>query len=92
MARAEAHHLLGKFYLDPSNRLATIHQRHREDRPDRQTGQTTDRQRSDSIERTVLQMVAQKPQIRLMLTEPFSLSMRTLQDLTVYTRQIYMPL
>ena len=44
--------LHAKFHLDPSNRLATIHQRYR------QTGQT-DRQRSDSIGRTVLQTVAQ---------------------------------
>ena len=51
MARAEAY-LLAKFHRDPSNRLATIHQRHR------QTGQTG--QRSDSIGRTVLQTVAQK--------------------------------
>jgi len=43
-----------RFYLDPSSRLATIHQRHRY-RTDRQTGQ-----RSDSIGRTVLQTVAQK--------------------------------
>jgi len=48
-------YLHAKFHLDPSNRLATIHQRHRQDR----TGQT-DRQRSDSIGRTVLQTVAQK--------------------------------
>jgi len=41
-----------KFHLDPSNRLATIHQRYR------QTGQTG--QRSDSIRRTVLQTVDQK--------------------------------
>ena len=40
--------------------LATIHQRHRQtDRTDRQDRQT-DRQRSDSIGRTTLQMVAQK--------------------------------
>jgi len=38
-----------KWHLDPSNRLAAIHQRHR------QTGQ-----RSDSIGQTVLQTVAQK--------------------------------
>jgi len=46
-----------KLHLDPSNRLATRHQHHR------QTGQTdrTDNgQRSDSIGRTVLQTVAQK--------------------------------
>ena len=40
------------FHLDPSNRLATIHQCHR------QTGK--DRQRSHSIGRTVLETVAQK--------------------------------
>ena len=51
MARAEAYPH-AKFHLDPSNRLATIHQRHR------QTGQTG--QRTDSIGRTVLQTVAQK--------------------------------
>ena len=51
MAGAEAYPHT-KFHLDPSNRLATIHQRYRQDR---QTGQ-----RSDSIERTVLQTVAQK--------------------------------
>jgi len=51
VARADAH-LHAKFHLDPSNRLATIHQRYR------QTGQ--DRQRSDSIGRTVLQTVAPK--------------------------------
>jgi len=43
-----------KFHLDPSSRLATIH-----DVTDR-TGRQTDRQRSDSIRRTVLQTVAQK--------------------------------
>jgi len=30
-----------KFYLDPSNRLATIHQRYRQTGQDRQTGETT---------------------------------------------------
>jgi len=44
-----------KFHLDPSNRLATVHERLRQDRTDRQ-----DRQRTDSIGRTVLQTVAQK--------------------------------
>jgi len=48
---AEAY-LRAKFHLDTSNRLATIHQRHR------QTGQT-DRQ-TDSMGRKVLQPVAQK--------------------------------
>ena len=47
--RAEAY-LHAKFHLDPSNRLDTIHQRHRQ----------TAGQRSDSIGRTVLQTVAQK--------------------------------
>jgi len=54
VARAEAY-LHAKFHLNPSNRLATVHERHR------QTGQDRhDRQRSDSIARTVLQTVAQK--------------------------------
>ena len=45
-----------KFHLDPSNRMATVHKRQLQtDRQDR-----TDRQRSDSIARTVLQTVAQK--------------------------------
>jgi len=51
VAGAEAY-LHAKFDLDPSNRLATVHQRHRQERQDRQ--------RSDSIGRTVLQTVAQK--------------------------------
>jgi len=46
MAKAYLH---AKFHLDPSNYLATVHQCHRQDR-----------QRSDSIGRTVLQTVAQK--------------------------------
>ena len=45
------------FHLDPSKRLATIHQRHRQDR--------TDGQWSDSIGSTVLQMVAQKSRFYL---------------------------
>jgi len=57
VARAEAY-LHAKLHLDPSNRLATVHQRHR------QTGQTGQyRQRYDSIGRTVLQTVAQKPSL-----------------------------
>ena len=52
MVRAEAY-LHAKFHPDPSNRLATIHQRQRQ--TDR-----TDRQRSDSNRRAVLQAVAQK--------------------------------
>jgi len=59
---AEAY-LLAKFHLDPSNRLATVHQRYKQDRQDRQ-----DRQRSDSIGRTVLQTVAQKSRIVNVLT------------------------
>jgi len=47
-------YLCTKWHLGPSNRLATIHQRHR------QTGQ-----RSDSIGQTVLQTVAQKPKFSL---------------------------
>jgi len=35
MARADAY-LRAKLYLGPSNRLATIHQRYRQDRTDRQ--------------------------------------------------------
>jgi len=38
VARAEAY-LHAKFHLDPSNRVATIHQRHRQDMTG-QTGQT----------------------------------------------------
>jgi len=49
MASVEAY-LRAKFHLDPSNRLARVHERCR------QTG----RQRTDSIGRTVLQTVAQK--------------------------------
>jgi len=49
MAGAEAY-LRAKFHLDPSKRLATIHQRHR------QTGQDN----GPIIRRTVLQTLAQK--------------------------------
>jgi len=52
VASAEAY-LVAKFHLDPSNRLATIHQRHR------QTGQTGRRSNS-TAGRTVLQTVAPK--------------------------------
>jgi len=52
VAGVEAY-LRGKFHLDPSNRLATIHQRHRQ--RDR-----TDIQQSDSIRRTVLQTVVRR--------------------------------
>ena len=54
VARAEAY-LRAKFYLDSSNRMATIHQRYRQTG---QIGQTE--QRPDNIGRTVLQTVAQK--------------------------------
>jgi len=58
---AEAY-LRVKFHIDPHNRLATIHQRHRQ--TDRQTDRDrqtdTDRQRSHSILRTILQTVAEK--------------------------------
>jgi len=46
VARAEAY-LHAKFHLDPSNRLATIHQCHRQDRTDRQT----ERQDRQTMER-----------------------------------------
>jgi len=49
VARAESY-LHAKFHLDPSNHLATVQQRYRQ--TDRQTRQTN-RQRSDSIGRTV---------------------------------------
>jgi len=52
VARAEAY-LQAKFHLDPSNRLATVHERYRQ-------ADRTDRQWTDSIGRTVLQTVAQK--------------------------------
>jgi len=52
VARAEAY-LYAKFHLDPSNHLATIHQRHRQT-------DSQDIQRSDSIGRTILQTVTQK--------------------------------
>jgi len=55
MARTEAY-LHAKFHLDPSNRLATVQERHR------QTGHTY-RQRSDSMGRTVLQTAAQKTDV-----------------------------
>ena len=55
-ARAEAY-LPAKFHLDPSNRLATVHERHRQDR-----------QRTDSIVRTVLQTVAQKAYVTCTIT------------------------
>jgi len=55
VAKAEAY-LYAKFHLDPSNRLATVHQRHRQTRQDRQTTNGP----ADSIGRIVLQTIAQK--------------------------------
>jgi len=52
---------LAKFRLDPSNRLATVHERHRQT-------YRQDRQRTDSIGRTVLQTVAQKVTENLLRT------------------------
>ena len=55
VARAEAYQR-AKFHLDPSSRLTTVHERHRQDRQ-------TDRKDNgpiDSIGRNVLQTVAQK--------------------------------
>jgi len=47
------------YYKCSGDRLATIHQRYRQDRQtDRQTGQP-----SDSVGRTVLQTVVQKPKV-----------------------------
>jgi len=48
-------YLQAKFHFDPSNRLATIHRRYRQERQTRQT----DKQRSNSIWQAVLQTVAQ---------------------------------
>jgi len=48
-------YLRAKFRLDMSIRLTTIHQHYRQTDQDRQ-----DRQRSDSIGRTVLETAAQK--------------------------------
>jgi len=61
VARTEVY-LHAKFHFDPSNRLATIHQRYRQDRTDRTDRTEQIGQRSDSIGRTVLQTVAQKSQ------------------------------
>jgi len=41
VAKAEAY-LRAKFHLEPSNRLATVHQRHRQIGQDRQTDRQTD--------------------------------------------------
>ena len=74
MARDKVY-LHTQFHLDPSNRLATIglHQRYRQTGQDR-TGQIgqTDRQRSDSIGRTVLHMVAQKSCVKIVESKVMS--------------------
>jgi len=57
LGRGSWAYLHAKFHLDASNRLATVHQTYRHDR---QTDRQTDRLRSDSIGRIVLQTVAQK--------------------------------
>ena len=62
-------YLHAKFRLDPSNRLATVHERHRQTGQDRQDRQT-DRQRTDSIWRTVLQTVAQKRTVTVTVNLP----------------------
>jgi len=54
MARAEAYFRI-KWRLDPSNLLATIYQRHRQDR-----------QTDNGIERTVLQTVVQRSYVKVM--------------------------
>jgi len=64
-----------KFHLDPSDHLATIHQRYRQDTG--QTGHTgrADRQRgqqSDNIGQTVLQTVAQKLHFSRSITSTIS--------------------
>jgi len=89
VARAEAY-LHAKFHRDPSNRLATVHQRHRQDRTDRtdrqdrQTDRQTDRQRSDSIARTVLVTVA-----FLRLVEIFLLTyLQTVAQLLQYSGRL----
>jgi len=65
VAGVEAY-LHDKFHLDPPNRLATIHQRYRQDKQDR-----TDRQLSDRIGRTVLQTAAQKLQRQTLSKERY---------------------
>jgi len=55
VAGAESY-LCAEFHIDPSNRLATIHQCYTQTDRRGQTGQW-----SDSIKRTVLETVAQKP-------------------------------
>jgi len=47
VARSEAY-LHAKFHLDPSNRLATVHERYRQDRQDR-TDRQTDRQTDNGV-------------------------------------------
>jgi len=61
VARAEAC-LHAKFHLDPSNRLATVHERYRQDR-----------QWTDSIGRTILQTVTQKLSAGILQSSMYSL-------------------
>ena len=64
VARAKAYSR-AKFHLDPSNRLATVHQRYRQTgEKDGQDRQDRTGRRSDSIGRTVLQTLAQKRKMR----------------------------
>jgi len=52
VARAEAY-VHAKFHLNPSNRLATVYERHRQtdrtDRTDRETDRQTDRQTDNGL-------------------------------------------
>ena len=59
-------YLHAKFHLDPSNRLATVHERYKQD--------SQDRQRTGSIGRTVLQTVGQKR--RKILVLPLQLNLK----------------
>ena len=78
-------YLHAKFHLVPSNHLATVHQRHRQDR---QTGQT-DRQWSDSIGQTVLQTVAQQSKHWLTyLHANYYIEMVSLKYLPAHTKQM----
>ena len=53
-------YLLAKFHLDPSNRLATIHQRYRHAGQTDRTGQTGQRSNSITICRTVRPVLSEK--------------------------------
>ena len=64
MARAEAYPQ-AKFHLDPSNRLATMHQRHRQDR---QTGQTDRQDRRTVGEHTEERFTNGRPKMSTIFT------------------------